>query len=184
MIKTPDGKFYHITGVKVSFHGNHVIIGDGKESVILLYRSRTFTGFRATAIGLGLVTSISALLGTLWSSPAPDVGKRIEQLKEIERSLRDLGTYVSEQRSTLQSLSGDIEKLQKEKESLSQAAQINRLQVQALLEYQAAYQRKREWLSVGLSFIIGVLSSLVATLLIRFLRRQTPTMEDINEGVA
>jgi hypothetical protein len=183
-IETLDGKTYHVTGVRLSRGGSQVIIGDGQESVLLPYRSRTATQLRLLVVGLALIGSVSTLVGVLSSKPTPDISKRVEQLTAIRKSLADLDAYVSEQRSTLQNLSNDIDRLQKEKISLSRVAQIDREQVQALVEYQAAYQHQREWLSLGLSFIIGILSSLSATLLLPFFRRRTPAVEPADTGAS
>lgn len=169
-IGTADGKFYHVTGVRLSRTGGHVLIGNGMESLLLRMPSKLAVATRSVAVWGGLAVAISILVALLQPDPTADVGKRISQLTTIQHSLRELDGYVSDQRSALQRVANDLDKLERERIAISRAATIDREQLQAFLDIQSAQERQREWLSLGLSFVVGVLSSIAATLVLRFIR--------------
>ena len=124
-----------------------------------------------------LFGSVIGLTSVLSPHAAPDFAQRIARLDTIQSSLRDLDSYIGQQRSALSQLSQDLTRLRHERVALSQAAEIDRQRAEALLQIQTTAQRRREWVSVGLSFIIGVLSSVAAAMLLPFIRSRGRTRE-------
>jgi hypothetical protein len=171
-IRTPNGQYYQVTKAAFTRRGNNVLIGDGNESVILTMRSTLSQFTRIAALGLITIAALSTLLELVIPRPSADVVQRINDLTAVQKSLQDVARYVDAEKSSLEHLSADVDKLQKEKDVLSRAVQLNRDQVQALLAAQAAEQQRTKWLSLGLSFILGVLSSVIADLLLGIWRRR------------
>ena len=157
----------------MTFRPNHVVLGNGAESVILRRLPRAMRVARTIGILIVFVIVASVLFSILTPTPNRDVQRRIDELAAVQNSLRELDKYVSGQRSTLNQLSTDIERLEQERTTLSTATELNRKQVEALLEFQASEQKKQQWLSITFSFALGVISSMAASLLLRWFSRRT-----------
>lgn len=165
-IRTPDGQYYQVTRVHLTHRGSHVLIGDGNESVLLAMRSSLSQIVRITGLAVLVIAALGLLLELILPRPSPNIAQRLNDLAEVQRSLQGLEEYVAAERSSLEHLSADVDKLQQEKAVLSRAVQLDRSQVEALLASQAAQQERTKWFSLGLSFILGVLSSIIAELMV------------------
>jgi hypothetical protein len=179
-IVSAEGDHYLLNNAEiVRRYASHIIVRSGRKKATLrlvepryTWKAALSTVAMLVVAGAGLFVS---LLGQFGGSRPPSVDERIQELAAIQKSLRELDSYVDAQRSTLSTLSRDVARLQVEKQGLSQAVSLDRRQVAALLQVQASEQRRRELVSVVLSFVVGVLSSVTATIVISLFRKRHGT---------
>lgn len=129
-------------------------------------------GFAIIATLLPLVDSILKFSDILFPSPSSATTK-LEELDRVRASLRELDRFVASQQESIASTSATLRKLEHERTELDKVVSVNREAVEALLRYQARSQARAAWFGYIMSFILGVLSSLTATLLITFRRKAT-----------
>src|SRR5687768_16836402 len=77
-------------------------------------------------------------------SESTSIDERIKQLDSMQKSLQDLDSYISARRAGLRELTQDVVRLQRERDTLARAAALNREQVEALLSFQSAEQRRQQ----------------------------------------
>jgi hypothetical protein len=172
-LRTADGSSYLVLGVSSLSTSEQVTLHATGDSLVLS-RKRSRHRDAATLLA-GTATTLAALslVFVLRSSPPASVAQRIQELGSVQHSLRELDKYLSDQQLILSHLSHDVGKLQREKADLSRVVELNQHQVESLLEYQNRQQDRRQILSIILSFIVGVTSSVTATLLIGLRRRRS-----------
>lgn len=119
----------------------------------------SFIGSLSSVLGLGL-----ALASLAWlPRPSEGISDRIDQLDEIRVALTTLEGFVEAQRDALEALSTEKLELEAESERLRKALQIDKEELDALLQYQAARARQSVWFRIIVSFFVGVLSSSIVT---------------------
>lgn len=166
-LRTADGQEFIVQHATAIRRGVHLIVSSGGSSVILRSRSAIFEAARLAAVIAALVVTFAGLVVVTFPSSSEVTERYLKDLSGIQKSLADLDEYVSNQRSVLERLSGDIEGLRREKSSLARAVQMDRAEVHALLAVRAAEERRQQWWMILLSFAVGVLSSVAAHLIIR-----------------
>jgi hypothetical protein len=89
--------------------------------------------------------------------------QKIVKLQETEGSIKDLLSFVQEQRAKLVESQEIVAGLQTEHEKLKPVVETDRKIVDAVLSAQADRQKIDVWVERGYGFIIGVFGSLAAT---------------------
>ena len=174
-LRTLRGAEYEIDNVHATIRRSSVTLTDDHHVVRLdIFRLRDqWVQLAFLAIGaLGALLGLLSSIGGVGSRPKDHAfSEQLRQLDSIQQSLRDLDKYISEQQSGLRQLAQDVSRLQRERDTLAHLASLKKEQVQALLAFQSAEQHRQQVISIVLSFVVGVLSSLSATMLLRILRR-------------
>jgi hypothetical protein len=128
--------------------------------------------FAASLFGLS-VSFIASMIGRPMVSPAlPSVGGKLAELDKIRTSLATLDTYVAAQQEGLKSLENTLDALRHEKADLEKAVSLDRAKVDALLRFEIETQQKTGLFRYGMSYLLGVFSSLTATFLVALVRRR------------
>ena len=128
----------------------------------------------------GLVISIVASLfsagiyqGFFFKEPKKEnIQSEIDKLEAVQRSLSSLQSYVASQQSRLEILNKDINALNNKRESLEQVVDINEKAVHELLRNYESLNTDISWVGVGISFVVGSLSSLFVVFFVNFLKRK------------
>lgn len=107
------------------------------------------------------------------------IARRLENLNAISRELSSLKGFVEAQKESLALEQRTLERLKKEKESLEPLVSADREIVEAIFKQQERDQAGRIWFERGLGFALGVLSSLVASIVYDlFKKRKSPTSKE------
>ena len=88
---------------------------------------------------------------------------QLKSLNEVEDSLKNLVTFVEAQKHALSESQSIIDRLKKEEQKLRPVVEADRRMVDAVLQAQAAYQRKEIWIERIVAFFLGIASSIVAS---------------------
>ena len=87
------------------------------------------------------------------------IENKIEQLEKFKNALSTLDEYVNSQQKTLKKISKEITALNTERGNIQKVLEIDKVKLNALLEYQLTQEKRKTWIGIILSFFIGVLSS-------------------------
>ena len=117
---------------------------------------------------LGIVASLAASLLAPRPAPPPDIEARLQVLDDVRQSLETLITYVSDQKEHLQALETQVADLENEKKTLDGIVAARRDVVDNILDQASRRSRKAD---IILSFLTGVLSSLVVTVVVAASRK-------------
>lgn len=100
---------------------------------------------------------------------SPSFTQQINELDRTEIGLKNLQDFVTKQKQELKETQDLLSKLEQEREKIEPLLKADRALVDALLEqyYQIQIRKNEEnvWKERGIGFIIGVASSLVASIL-------------------
>ena len=169
-----DGNSIKVRNVRIVKHGSHVVLRDRAEGHLVIplsvtqLKSKWWHSMLWSMFGLivSVLFGVSVNLGFHWfKKPKPTIKNQIEELDKIQVSLSDLQKYVSSQQQTLRDLSDSFQKLKEEKSTIETILDTDRDKVEALLTYSRKRNSLDQWIQWGIAFLIGVFSSLVATLL-------------------
>ncbi|WP_319471161.1 hypothetical protein [uncultured Pseudodesulfovibrio sp.] len=127
-----------------------------------------------------LDTSIPLLMGVILAAgitiydkhlkkEPQEIQNRIEELDSIQASLNDLSKYIDQQKDQLGSLSTTIERLEKKRKLLEPIVKGNEESLQAFV---AAYGQPASavWLDRFIGFVLGIIGSIIATVITRYIR--------------
>jgi predicted ATP-binding protein involved in virulence len=89
--------------------------------------------------------------------------RQLEVLNQVLSNINNLKNFVNLQKNKLQEEQAVFERLKKEKEKLSVVVKADRQIVEALFRIQEERNRTRVWTDRLIGFLLGVISSLVAT---------------------
>lgn len=101
-----------------------------------------------------------------------NIQSEIDKLEEVQKSLYSLQSYVASQQGRLEGLNKDINTLTNKRESLEKAVDINEKAVHELLRNYESLKTGISWVEVGISFIVGSLSSLFVVFFVNFFKRK------------
>ena len=169
-----DGNAIQAKNVRLMERGSHVILRDRSENRLSIplsvnqLKSRWWHSMLWSMVGLiiSVLLGFSANLGFNWfQTPKPTIENQIGELDAIQVSLSELQEYVSSQQETLRNLSANLHKLKEEKSTIETILDTDRDKAKALLTYAGKRNPLDRWIEWGIAFLIGVFSSLVATLL-------------------
>jgi len=169
-----DGNAIQARNVRLVERGSHVVLRDHSENHIVIplsatqLKSRWWHSMLLSMLGLiiSVILGFSANLGFNWfQTPKPTIENQIVELDRIQVSLSELQEYVSSQQGTLRNLSDSLLKLKEEKSTIETILDTDRDKVKALLTYAGKRNPLDRWIEWSIAFMIGVFSSLVATLL-------------------
>ncbi len=129
---------------------------------------------------LGVFASIivSLLSGLAFQAIFPSkpadmtIQSEIENLDNIQKSLVNLQGYISDQKGRLEGINKDISSLTTKREALEKVVSLNEDAVKALLTTYESSQPSFSIMQIGISFVVGSLSSFFVVLLVGFLKRR------------
>jgi hypothetical protein len=107
-----------------------------------------------------------------------DIVKQIDNLNAVENNLENLLSFIQHQRTSLRTTESKIESLKKEKNELEPIVNTNREVIQAIFQQQEESKRKSIYLERLIGFGIGVLGSIVASIIFNLFRRKKVTEEE------
>lgn len=96
----------------------------------------------------------------------------INKLEEVQKSLSNLQNYVTTQQGRLENISIDIKTLTNKKDNLEIAVEVNEKALHELLDNYESTKSDVSWVEMGVSFLVGILSSLFVVFLVTFLKRK------------
>lgn len=91
---------------------------------------------------------------------------QLNNLKQTESTIKNLLNYIENQKSKLQESEDILNNLRSEKKRLEPLVNADRDVVKAMFEYQDRSQKNERWIGYIASFILGILSSLMATVIV------------------
>jgi uncharacterized protein YoxC len=91
---------------------------------------------------------------------------QLTNLKQVEGNLKDLLSYVEGQKTRLQKSEDLLNSLKTEKEKLEPLVKAGRDVIRAVFDFQEQMREKGKWTGNVVSFVLGVLSSLTAMLIV------------------
>lgn len=101
--------------------------------------------------------------------------EQLRQLDQVRAGLADLISFVDLQKKSLKEAQEVVEKLQKERESLSAVVEAEREVVEAIFRLQSERSQREVWRERGLGFVLAVFASVLASFLYRLVRRARRT---------
>lgn len=91
--------------------------------------------------------------------------KQLETLTQVQSSIDNLKLFVSNQKQQLQEQQAVIQGLKTEKDKLQPLVEADKQVVEALFRIQAERNQSSVWFERLIGFLIGIVSSLVASLI-------------------
>ncbi|MFP2995114.1 hypothetical protein ABN763_04355 [Spongiivirga sp. MCCC 1A20706] len=125
---------------------------------------------------VGIFASLLGVISTYQEinkkNETQNIGTQIENLDDISKDLKNLQTFVESQKKKLISENEALENLKKEKENLKPIIEADKKILEAVFLEQEKRQRKEVWYERAFGFFIGILSSLVASLIFIWIGRK------------
>jgi len=179
--------------VRIRERGSHIFLEDRYNNRLILSSSSArikanwTRSLKLSLLGLLLSASLGLIVNfgfDMFKTSKPTIQNQIDELGRIKNSLTDLQNYVTSQQQTLQDLSTSLNKLKKEKSTLETILGTDRDKVEALLAYAGKRKPIERWIEWGIAFLIGVFSSLTATLIWNYFRniRRIAQQEDSGDA--
>jgi predicted negative regulator of RcsB-dependent stress response len=100
--------------------------------------------------------------------------KQVEQLDDIQDSIANLSEFVESQKTQLETSRQTIQKLEEEQEKLKPVVDADREVIDAILQLQDDKHRSRVWIDRGIGFSLGIIGSLIASIIWSAMRKGTP----------
>ena len=126
------------------------------------------------AMGIGLLSNVI----TTHTQKQPDFAIQMRALNDTELSLKELVAFVEAQKQSLTESQSIVEKLKNEEQKLRPMVEADRQMVDAVLQAQAARERSYIWVDRIVSFLLGIASSIVASLIYSAMRRVIRRRQD------
>ena len=134
------------------------------------------------SIALGLISALSAIFSFVYSSThkveEPTIQTRIEALSRIEDSLKDLQSFVENQKTNLGETEHKIEALTSQKEEIEKVLQIDRPHAEALVN---SLNHRSFWQTIGDNltvFAMGCASSLAVVVFVSWFNNRKRRREE------
>lgn len=139
------------------------------------------------SLAYGMIGGVIALLAIDYIFPIvnnpkaeKDIETQISQLNEMQKSLKELQNFITLQKGKLQSESAALSDIRKEKEKLEPIVNADRKTIQSIIEFQENKYRGQVWKERSIGFIIGFISSLLASFVIVWINRKKVLPEKEN----
>lgn len=97
--------------------------------------------------------------------------EQVESLNKVEASLKELVYFVELQKNRLTETNNILHQLKEEELKLKPVIEANRKVIDAIFTLQAEQSTKSIWKERGFGFVLGILSSMIASVLLGMLRR-------------
>ncbi|MBC8753809.1 hypothetical protein H2O64_03955 [Kordia sp. YSTF-M3] len=107
-----------------------------------------------------------------------DVVTQINNLNTVEGNLEDLLDFIKHQRTSLNATESKIQALTKEKDQLEPIVNANREVIQAIFQQQEENKKKGVFIERLIGFGLGVLGSIVASIIFNLFRRKKIVREN------
>ena len=104
--------------------------------------------------------------------------KQIESLNNVENNIKDLLAFVEIQKKQLRQSQDVLTELKKEEQNLRPIVETDRGVVNAILEAQAKQTKQDLWKDRGIGFALGILASLIASILFSAIRKVRQDKKD------
>ncbi len=102
----------------------------------------------------------------------PTIQSEIDNLAEVQKSLSNLQSYVSSQQSRLNNINADISNLTHKREELEKAVNVSEEALHRVLQTYESNQSVFSVIEIGVTFLVGSLSSFFVVLFVSFLKRR------------
>jgi predicted PurR-regulated permease PerM len=96
---------------------------------------------------------------------------QMDELNKVEGSLKNLLSFVNQQKESLSESQTAIHRLKKEEQQLRPVVEADRKLVEAVLASRAQADSRAAWKERAMGFAIGLLSSFLASLIFEYVRR-------------
>ena len=126
---------------------------------------------------LGLTISLYVTINTFFFPERNvdidvSVSDRIDELDNIQTSLKKLSEYVNIQKDTLSDMKYNIKNLKTEKDNLEKILETKKKSVDAIIHRYVKESSSMKIYEIIVSFVTGALASLVASLIVSYLKQR------------
>ena len=94
------------------------------------------------------------------------------KINEVEKSINGLNEYIKSQTVKINETNQKLDELKTEHKKLEPIVQIERKSVESLFVISEKRQAKQKWIDYGISFIMGIISTLVCNSIVKILQRK------------
>ena len=162
---------YLLENVHVEVVGSHIAVTVGDERIFVNKYRRTsewegLAPLLLIPILLFVASHAADFIKSHYPGKSPadqDVQVRIKELQDMQTSITKMSAYVGNQKKALEETSQLLDSVRKEKDNVEAALKINREQLDALLSTMNKDAEKDKWIERVVSFITGIISSLIAS---------------------
>ena len=133
------------------------------------HKLQTLSSF-ATIIA-SVFVFISYYYGDLDQKDSPTYEQQLDSLNKIENSITTLKEFVKIQKDELKISHTAIKQLKDEQQILQPLVEADKKVIEAMFKMQAKQYQQGIWIDRILGFLIGIASSLVASLLWAYIKR-------------
>lgn len=160
---------YLVENVTVEEVGSHLSVSDGDER-IFIKKYRGGSPWSPLFLLIIPLTMMLAAKGTDYikshyfhrSVTDQDIQSKINELQSIQSSMKNLSSYIVNQKQNLEDTASLLDSVKKEKNTVEAALKIDKQQLNSLLETMQKDAGKDKWIERVISFVTGVISSLIA----------------------
>ena len=100
-----------------------------------------------------------------------DLNKRITELEEVEKSLKNLIVFVNNQKQSIVITENNIKELEKKKNELEPIVKSQQETVEALFQEQDKRNYERRWIERFIGFGLGIAASIIVSIVFGILAR-------------
>ena len=120
-------------------------------------------------VGLMGVTAVVVYLIPLADTVPPATSRQLENLETVRNSITDLTTFIDQQQQQLKEADQTLRTLKEEQNRLSPIVNANRAVVEAVLAAHERHAQQGVWKERLIGFVLGIVSSIFATLALNFI---------------
>ncbi len=136
-----------------------------------------FPGHVIIALVIGLLASVPVLIHDKYvlkkSKHEFEYSSQLKTLDNVSDNLARLQTFVNDQKRNLVESEKAIKELKEEEKKIKPVIEADRKTIEAIFRLQSEVSARKLWLDRGISFILGVISSMLATLIIAVFKRKS-----------
>ena len=129
------------------------------------------------AISIGSLSGVAVSIIDKYIFEKPkhelEFSSQIKELDNVSDNLVALQKFINEQRTILVESEKTIQELKEEENNIRPVIEADRKTIEALFKLQADISARNVWIERGIAFILGVFSSLLATLIIATCKRKS-----------
>ncbi|MEH0090677.1 hypothetical protein V6261_21705 [Vibrio alginolyticus] len=131
----------------------------------------SFIGILLASVSLGLAIYTSEKARTEKLDKPQSYTEQFDLLKSTEKNLNDLSEFISSKKGEIEATKNLIQELEKKRSELEPIVTANQETVDAIFLQQRKDFEKSIWTERGISFALGILASLIASIIWHFVGR-------------
>jgi hypothetical protein len=101
----------------------------------------------------------------------PDLSSQIQEMEQVQLSLKRLAAFIESQKERIRKEQDALSALSKERSDLEPIMKAQRQAIDELFTLQEQRATRNKWKDISIGIVLGVLSSLIATVFFELMRR-------------